>query len=108
MHKLVLFVIAIKEKTRNKKQLSEFYFEKEFYFYATSISGCGASESTLLWESAVNFKAKMSQNLVFYSETKSILETVIKTTVDVIGNSKEENATKEPNVRRKVSQRVIL
>ncbi|XP_029301580.1 gastrula zinc finger protein XlCGF52.1-like isoform X1 [Cottoperca gobio] len=41
----------------------------------------------------------MSENLVFYLEIKSIMETVIKTSVDV-GNSKEEQPTTETNMRR--------
>lgn len=41
--------------------------------------------------------------MVFYSEVKFILETIIKTAVDIIGNLKEENSRKEPSVRRKVS-----
>lgn len=40
---------------------------------------------------------------MFYSETKSIMETVIKTAVDVIGKS-----TKEPNLRRNVSEWFML
>ncbi|KAK1900545.1 Zinc finger protein 227 [Dissostichus eleginoides] len=41
----------------------------------------------------------MSENLVFYSEIKSILETVIRTSVD-IGNSKEKTSTKGATMRR--------
>ncbi|KAF1393564.1 hypothetical protein PFLUV_G00017350 [Perca fluviatilis] len=40
----------------------------------------------------------MSEKLVFYSETKSIMETVVKTAL-VVGNSKEQS-TKTPNVSR--------
>ncbi len=45
----------------------------------------------------------MSENLVLYSETKSIIKTAVKVAVDVIGNSKEENVKEEPNVTRNVS-----
>lgn len=45
----------------------------------------------------------MAEKMVFYSEVKLILETIIKTAVDIIGNLKEENSIKEPSVRRKVS-----
>ncbi|KAK5905298.1 hypothetical protein CesoFtcFv8_006778 [Champsocephalus esox] len=41
----------------------------------------------------------MSENLVFYSEIKSILETVIRTSVD-IGHSKEKTSTKGATMRR--------
>lgn len=49
----------------------------------------------------------MSTN-VFYSETKLIVETAIKTAFGVIENDKEENSLKKPNVRRKVSERFVL
>lgn len=74
-------------------------------FFATSISGINGTNSDLpsqLYQSAVNFDGKMAENTVFYSEVKAIIETVIKTAVDVIGNSKQ-NSTKEPYVRREVS-----
>lgn len=45
----------------------------------------------------------MSENLVFYSETKCIMETVIRVAVDVIGNSKVENDAEEQTMNRKVS-----
>lgn len=43
----------------------------------------------------------MEEN-IFYSETKFIIETVIKTSVDVIRTPRKENITPEPNVRRQV------
>lgn len=49
----------------------------------------------------------MSENLVFYSETKCIMETVIRVAVDVIGNSKVENDAEEQTMNRKVSQRLV-
>lgn len=39
-------------------------------------------------------RAEMEQN-VFYSETKFIIETVLKTAVDVIGAPKQEQTTEE-------------
>lgn len=63
--------------------------------------------SSPLYESPDNFKGKMSTN-VFYSETKLIVETAIKTAFGVIENDKEENSLKKPNVRRKVSERFVL
>lgn len=45
----------------------------------------------------------MEENTVFYAEAKLIIETVITTAVDVIGNLKEGNSTQEPYLRRKVS-----
>jgi len=65
------------------------------------------SNNTVGESSLLALKVKMSENLVFYSETKSIIEIAIKTAVD-IGNSKEEDVTTEPNMRRKVSTRLIL
>ena len=50
----------------------------------------------------------MSASVVFYSETKLIVETAIKTAVVVIENAKEETSLKKPNVRRKVSERFVL
>lgn len=47
----------------------------------------------------------MAENKRFYSEAKSIIETVIRTTTDVIRRSEEENPIKEPNVIRRVSKR---
>ncbi|XP_039893787.1 zinc finger protein 260-like isoform X2 [Simochromis diagramma] len=44
----------------------------------------------------------MSENLVFYSETKCIMETVIRVAVDVIGNSKVENDAEEQTMNRKL------
>ena len=43
----------------------------------------------------------MEEN-IFYSETKFIIETVIKTAVDVIRTPPKQNRTPEPNVRRQV------
>lgn len=43
------------------------------------------------------------QENIFYSETKFIIETVIKTAIDVIGTPQKENITPEPNVRRQVT-----
>lgn len=43
------------------------------------------------------------QENIFYLETKFIIETVIKTAVDVIGTPQKENITPEPNVRRQVT-----
>lgn len=45
----------------------------------------------------------MAENKVFYAEAKLIIETVITTAVDAIGNLKEVNSTQEPHLRRKVS-----
>lgn len=50
----------------------------------------------------------MSETCVFYLETKSIMEVVIQTTVDVAGKSKDEKESKEPDTRREVSGRVLL
>lgn len=50
----------------------------------------------------------MSENLVFYSETRCIMETVIRVAVDVIGNSKVENDAEEQTMNRKVSQRLVF
>lgn len=44
---------------------------------------------------------KMEQN-IFYLQTKLIIETIIKTAVDVIGTRKEGHTTREANVQRKV------
>lgn len=43
----------------------------------------------------------MEEN-IFCSETKFIIETVIKTAVDVVGTPQNENITPEPNVRYQV------
>lgn len=43
----------------------------------------------------------MEEN-IFYTETKFIIETVIKTAVDVIGTTQKSNTTPEPNVRHQV------
>lgn len=43
----------------------------------------------------------MEQNS-FYSETRLIIETIIKTAIDVIGTQKEEKPVWEPNVGAKV------
>lgn len=76
-----------------------------------SISGINGANSPAVCQRCcesqlLTLKVKMSENLVFYSETKSIVETVIQTAVDV-GHLKEEKSTKEPNMRREVSQRLI-
>lgn len=44
----------------------------------------------------------MAEKKVFYAQAKLIIETVI-TTVEAIGNLKEENSTLEAALRRKVS-----
>lgn len=49
------------------------------------------------------FKVKMAEISVFYSEVRSIVKTVIMAAVDIIGKINEDNATKEPSSRRKVS-----
>lgn len=38
-----------------------------------------------------------------YSETRLIIETIIKTAVDVIGTQKDAKASREPKVRRSLS-----
>lgn len=43
----------------------------------------------------------MEQN-IFYLQTKLIIETIIKTAVDVIGTQKEGHTTRQANVQRKV------
>lgn len=45
----------------------------------------------------------MEEN-IFYTETKFVIETVIKTAVDVIGSPQKENTTPEPNDRCQVRQ----
>ncbi|XP_029374270.1 oocyte zinc finger protein XlCOF6-like [Echeneis naucrates] len=54
-------------------------------------------------ESAVEWEQKMSEKSVFYLETKSIMETVIKATVELFGNLKEDIKTKEAKMRREQS-----
>lgn len=46
----------------------------------------------------------MADELVFL-EVKTILETIIRTAVEIIINAREESAIMEPNVRHKVSSR---
>lgn len=50
----------------------------------------------------------MSEMSVFYRETKSIVDIVIQTTVDLIGKLNEENPAKEPDKRREVSGQSVL
>lgn len=56
---------------------------------------------------AVKFDGKMSENSVFYLETKSIVDTAVKTAV-AIGDSEEEHGGLERSMRRKVSERFIF
>lgn len=63
---------------------------------------------SVLSASTFNFGGKMSENVVFYSETKGILETAINTAADIIWSSHEEVLRKPQNTKLKVSWRFIF
>lgn len=54
-----------------------------------------------------NLTVKMSEVLVFYSETKFILETAINAAADLVWSSEEEARRKPQNVKLKVRWRFI-
>lgn len=99
---IFLFVCYCIKRTFAIEATFEFYFEMYLPSLLPFPESLRLSDVRFCFCRLLTLNANMSENLVFYSEIKSILETVIRTSVD-IGHSKEKTSTKGATMRREVS-----
>ncbi|XP_033953555.1 zinc finger protein 431-like [Pseudochaenichthys georgianus] len=96
---IFLFVCYCIKRTFAIEATFEFYFEMYLPSLLPFPESLRLSDLRFCFCRLLTLNANMSENLVFYSEIKSILETVIRTSVD-IGHSKEKTSTKGATMRR--------